>query len=739
MVNIYVSNDNGVTYTLIEDSVVNNSGSSTSYSWVVPHGLNSYNCKFKVEETANTSVFGLSWRVRISDTRSVTMLYPNGGEVFNGMDTINLTWHEEGLLSTIEFYFSPDSGATWSTLGTVQLFDTNTSFEFVLPNITTTKALFRVGGDLTFFDESDAVFSINRIARSITITNPLSGSNVAFWGNLGMDFTSSGVANFKAFYSLDSGVTWLPGSNNFYGGPGHYNWEGPGVNTPYCLFKMADADSLEIFDTTYYSVYGHSELIVDNPNGGEVYYNDSTYTISFTHIVGSVNPLSSVDILYSIDGGSTWSFIEHNLVVSTDSTYDWTVPSLISSDSCLIKVVDANAPNNYDISDNFFTIAGYKTITITSPDSTDLLFSDSAHTITWSNTGNINNVNLFYSLDSGITWISIISTYTNTGSYNWNTPTGIHSYVYIKIEDTDYDTVVDVTSRMIMTVKQLSLTITQPNGGEILTGGQIYDVKWDWTGYFDNQWNMYYSLDSGATWNWITDGNIGGNHYANINETIQWTVPFMNVDTTFPNCLIRVISNESDTSDAVFIINQTAGPLYATITSPNGGETLLGGSTLNITWSAVLVNRSVDSVNIHFSSDSGSTWNIVATNENNDGDYLWNVPSINTTKGLLRIVNSSDSLLGDTTDNVFTITNTTSILLNSNRYITIYPNPVHDRLTINTNDFISNKTILDMNGRSIIKENTSNKIIDISDLETGTYLIEITINNKVYRNRFIKQ
>jgi hypothetical protein len=47
-----------------------------------------------------------------------------------------------------------------------------------------------------------------------------------------------------------------------------------------------------------------------------------------------------------------------------------------------------------------------------------------------------------------------------------------------------------------------SVTITQPNGNEILYGCQNYQVKWTATGV-SNNWNIDYSLNNGAIWKCI--------------------------------------------------------------------------------------------------------------------------------------------------------------------------------------------------------------------------------------------
>jgi len=71
-----------------------------------------------------------------------------------------------------------------------------------------------------------------------------------------------------------------------------------------------------------------------------------------------------------------------------------------------------------------------------------------------------------------------------------------------------------------------------------------------------------------------------------------------------------------------------------TVTYPNGGETLSGGSSVNITWTST---GSISSVNIDYSTNGGSSWTSIVTGTANDGSHAWTVPSTATTQGRVRV------------------------------------------------------------------------------------------------------
>jgi hypothetical protein len=92
-------------------------------------------------------------------------------------------------------------------------------------------------------------------------------------------------------------------------------------------------------------------ITVTSPNGGEHWCVGKTHQITW----GSEGaPVFFVKIEYSTNGGTNWGIIADS--TQNDGTYDWTVPSDTPSDSCLIRVSDAEDGDPWDESDYFFTI-----------------------------------------------------------------------------------------------------------------------------------------------------------------------------------------------------------------------------------------------------------------------------------------------------------------------------------------------------------------------------------------------
>jgi hypothetical protein len=302
--------------------------------------------------------------------------------------------------------------------------------------------------------------------------------------------------------------------------------------------------------------------------------------------------------------------------------------------------------------------ASSPTITVTAPNGGERLEVGSNLSITWSDTGSIDNVKIEYSTDSGTTWDSIIDTIDNSGSYSWDSiPDAPSETCLIRVSDTDGNPS-DVNDEFFAIIPQPvgTITVTSPNGGNVLTVSDIERITWTSTGTIEDV-TLEYSTDNGLNWIFIdsaASSETGSDNY-------DWTVP----DTPSVQCLVRVTSSASDegpsdTSDAVFTIES---PVTATVTvlTPNGRETIEGETQYEITWSGT---GTLQTVTIEYSYDGGTTWVMVSESTGNDGSFWWTVPNTPSPNCLVRITGiDSDDGPSDVSDGEFTITPSTASTL----------------------------------------------------------------------------
>jgi hypothetical protein len=77
-------------------------------------------------------------------------------------------------------------------------------------------------------------------------------------------------------------------------------------------------------------------------------------------------------------------------------------------------------------------------------------------------------------------------------------------------------------------------------------------------------------------------------------------------------------------------------PPAVTVLSPNGGETLTGGTSVPLTWLATDASG-VDHVDLALSRDGGATYTPIAAGEANDGSFTWDVTTPATVQARLRV------------------------------------------------------------------------------------------------------
>ena len=105
--------------------------------------------------------------------------------------------------------------------------------------------------------------------------------------------------------------------------------------------------------------------------------------------------------------------------------------------------------------------------------------------ITWTSTGNIENVIIEYSNNQGDSWRDIVMTTINDGSYEWIVPDDSSANCLVRISGSDLDSEPSDISDSVFEITMepvSSITVTAPNGGEGLIIDSAYEITWQSTG-----------------------------------------------------------------------------------------------------------------------------------------------------------------------------------------------------------------------------------------------------------------
>ncbi|MDP2915495.1 MAG: SBBP repeat-containing protein [Candidatus Aminicenantes bacterium] len=196
--------------------------------------------------------------------------------------------------------------------------------------------------------------------------------------------------------------------------------------------------------------------------------------------------------------------------------------------------------------DGFVTKINEMSIVVTSPNGGETLHTGLTHDITWLSFGQVGNVRIEYSTDSGTTWTDITGSTENDGSYNWLVPDAASTSCGVRISEAEDGDPSDINDVVFEISNNPIIIVTSPNGGESWAVGSTKDITWLSAGVAGNV-KIEYSTDNNATWTEITGSTENDGIYA-------WLIP----DAASDTCLVRISRADEgtpvDLSDAVFSI-----------------------------------------------------------------------------------------------------------------------------------------------------------------------------------------
>lgn len=197
------------------------------------------------------------------------------------------------------------------------------------------------------------------------------------------------------------------------------------------------------------------------------------------------------------------------------------------------------------------TILKYKDspINISQPNGGEIITAGSEYEILWSST-DVTDVKIEFSSNNGQDWITVIDSIPSIGIYDWIVPSVLSDQCRIRIIDLSDPDIFDMSYAAFTIESSKIINILQPNGGEIIPGGQYYEILWNSN---DVEYvKLEYSINNGASWNSITDSAQSVGIY-------QWQVP--NIQTIQGKIKITDISEPviKDISDNPFRIDFSVG------------------------------------------------------------------------------------------------------------------------------------------------------------------------------------
>ncbi|MES2655144.1 MAG: metallophosphoesterase [Bacteroidota bacterium] len=475
-------------------------------------------------------------------------------------------------------------------------------------------------GDIVFKGEAIdssitfATTAFNVSSRTVTTDSVVwPGSTSSSWGFLagGTRGVDQKTPNLKTIVqNIVNRTGWKSGNAITF------IWRGTGVRNAYTY------DGFSIFApelVIQYQVF--PALLI--PNGGETWQAGAQKNITY-----NANGIQTLKLEYS-NNGITWNTITNNASGSAGS-YIWTLPNNANTPAATYKIRISDSSNTvfYDTSASYFTIASD---TLIKPGTSWKYKDDGSNQNTaWRDsafndgTWNSGNTELGYGDGDEATLVNACGVVTlNPTCTNKYITTYFRKKVYIpNLND----------------FNNFSLQVVRDDGAIVYVNG-------------NEVWRN--NLPSGTiAYNTLASTDITGSDESAYQLYTLAKTYFVNGWNTIAVEIHQQSGSSPDVSFNLRLKGNQAPLKPINVLAPNGGETLSAGNTYAIKW---FNNTSITKIKIEYSTN-GSIWSTIASNVLSSlGTINWLIPNTPSSQCMLRISDSANVAVFDTTNARFTI------------------------------------------------------------------------------------
>lgn len=521
--------------------------------------------------------------------------------------------------------------------------------------------------------------------ESLTVTSPKSGDTLFTSSVFDIKWTSNTTQKLTLEYTHDNGNVWNLIASNIENTESYIWSPVPNTQSTQGRVRITAADSIltSTSEGLFSIARGTSKILtIVAPNGGELWLGNSNQVIKWIS-----SGVDSVFLEYTLDNGLNWVRIASN--APSTGFYNWTPLPNTPSTNAKVRVIDASEGFPLDESDNVFSIEPADLITVTLPNGGEEWLAGSSQYIKWdtklgiipagaltktskdvvskksslnrlgktsaSSDGvlsspnsieSVENVRIDYSVNAGANWNTIIASTPNTGIFFWNSlPNENSAQCLIRVSDATDGVPFDYNDESFSIYASLpeEIEVLAPNGGETWAAGTSQEVKW--TSKDVSFVKIEYTIDNGVSWNSIVESTPSDGFYT-------WEQLPTGAAT---NCRIKIseatTGTPSDMSDNLFSISPEPS---INLISPNGGETLQSGSSINLTWNSI----NIANIKIEYTLNGGAEWVLIADNVESTGTYTWeNIPDVNSSQVKIKISDADDNMPFDISDENLSISN----------------------------------------------------------------------------------
>ncbi|MBL7650026.1 MAG: leucine-rich repeat domain-containing protein [Candidatus Hydrogenedentes bacterium] len=602
---------------------------------------------------SDASDAGFSIAAPTGPAGTLTVTSPNGGESYLQGATVPIAWTSTGSPGANVDILARRGAAS---VVLVSATSNDGAFNWIVPTDQApgTDYVIEVRSSTTptITDSSNAPFSISA-PPTLLLSAPNGGESYLQGATVPIAWTSTGaVGTIVQLLAHGAGQTFsidAAATND-----GAYDWmipAGQPAGTDYTIEVRAlsnpainDASNAPF---TIQAPLPADSVTVLSPNGGESLLRGAPFQIRWS-TTGNVG--TSVKVV--IRRGAYASTLFGG--TPNDGVQTWNIPATYPvASGYSIEISSVANPAIKDTSYGTFAIgdtAPAASITVTAPNGGESYLQGGTLPITWTSTGEVGASVEILAHGAGQTFNLAAST-ANDGAFDWSIPAGqpTGTNYTIQVRSLANPAITDSSNSTFginAAPPAASLTVTAPNGGESYLQGGTLPITWTSTGavgtivqIFAHGAGQSFTVDAGTTNDGAYDWAIPAGQLVGTNYTIE----------------VRSLSTPaiSDSSNSAFSINAAPSASSITVISPNGGETLTRGGSVELRWSSTGITGSTVKIVIRRGAYVGTLFGGTP----NDGVHNWNIPSTYPTGTgfTIEISSVANPAIGDASDGSFTI------------------------------------------------------------------------------------
>ncbi len=277
------------------------------------------------------------------------------------------------------------------------------------------------------------VYNLNLVLETFNDgTYYINGTDTIKW------IADTSVHQIEISYTTDNGATWdiIDTVDN----TGSYAWTIPNTPSDSCMIKLQSLEYSEGYDLSnnLFEIMTGFSLI--NPQNSDEIERGSYCVIEWESYFTD----AYVSIFYSMDNGSSWDVVVNS--TEDDGEYRWYVnPDTLGA--CLLRVILKNSTTVYG--DTTISLYISDRVEIVAPNGGEEIDPNTTYRIEWISDSTVEYVNLYYSIDGGVTWNLIEGgIFASLGYYDWAVPDVNTADALIKIEDYSNNIFYDISDSL---------------------------------------------------------------------------------------------------------------------------------------------------------------------------------------------------------------------------------------------------------------------------------------------------